>query len=239
MLLLLRSLLFDLWLYTTMAVMGLLLAPAALVSRAAAIWAMRAFCIQAFWMLRLLCGLRVEYRGAVPAGPCIVAAKHQSFLDVMMLMRILPEPRFVMKRALIFAPILGLYALRIGAVPIDRTQGAAALREMRAQLGDERQGQIVIYPQGTRTPPDAAVADYPYKGGVALLARATGLPTIPTATNTGCFWGRQSLERRPGVAVLEFLPQLPAGLPTRSYLAALETEIEPAAQALADEARSA
>ncbi|MEO1330921.1 MAG: lysophospholipid acyltransferase family protein [Pseudomonadota bacterium] len=228
----LRSGLYQLWFYASMLVMGLAFAPAAAVSRPAAVWAMKAFCVQALWVLERLCGLRVEIRGPVPDGPAVIAAKHQSFLDVVILMRTLPEPRFVMKRSLLWAPILGLYALRIGAVAIDREQGAAALRALKRRLGAERSAQIVIYPQGTRTPPDATTADYPYKGGAALLARASGLPTIPVATNAGLFWGRASLLRRPGVAVLEFLPALEAGLPTRGYLAALETAIEPAADRL-------
>ncbi len=229
---LIRSLLFEFWFYASMLVMGLVLAPAALASRRAAIWSMRAFCAQAFWVLERLCGLRVAVRGPIPREACVVAAKHQSFLDVLILMRTLPNPRFVMKRSLIFAPVLGLYALRIGAVAIDRAQGPSALRALKRQLADERAAQIVIYPQGTRAAPDATTDALPYKGGAALLARATGLPTIPVATNAGLFWGRANLRRRPGTAVLEFLPPLDKSLTGRAYLAALEAAIEPASQAL-------
>ena len=72
------------------------------------------------WLLAAICGLRVEVRGAVPTGEVIVAAKHQSFLDILILVRALPRPKFIMKKELSWAPILGLYALRIGSTPVNR-----------------------------------------------------------------------------------------------------------------------
>ena len=71
----------------------------------------------------MICGLRVEVRGTAPEGEVIVCAKHQSFLDIMMLVHALPRPKFIMKKELRWAPILGLYALRIGSTPVER--GAA------------------------------------------------------------------------------------------------------------------
>lgn len=232
--LLLRSLAFDLWLYGSMAVMGIVLAPAAALSRSAAYWAMRVYCAQALWMLRRICGLRVAIRGPVPTGAVLIAAKHQSFLDVIILMRTLPRPKFVMKRSLIYAPILGLYALRIGAAPIQRARGASAIRSMRRRIGAQaaEAGQTVIYPQGTRVAPETPVEDAPYRRGIGALYRDAGVPCTPVATNAGLFWGRNSLMRRPGLAVVSFLPEIPAGLPTKDFMARIETEIETAAAAL-------
>lgn len=234
--LLLRSLLFDLWLYASMAVMGVVFAPAAAVSRNAAYWAMRLYCRQALWVLERLCGLAVELRGPIPEGEVLIAAKHQSFLDILVFMRDLPRPKFVMKRSLVWAPVLGLYALRIGATPVNRARGAEALRQMRAQLTAQRDeaGQIVIYPQGTRVAPGVSA---PYKRGVGGLYRAYGLPCVPAATNVGVFWGRRSVLRRPGVAVVSFLEPLPAGMPTREFMAELERRIETASDALLREAQ--
>lgn len=233
--LLLRSLLFDLWLYSSMAVMGVAFAPAAAVSRNLAYWAMRAYCRQALWMLERICGLRVERRGKLPVGEVLVAAKHQSFLDILVLMRDLPRPKFVMKRSLVWAPVLGLYALRIGAAPIDRDRGTSSLRKMRSRLSGQRSeaGQIVIYPQGTRVAPGAAAR---YRRGVFGLYREYGLQCAPVATNAGMFWGRRSLLRRPGVAVVEFLEAIPSGMKADPFMTLLEQRIETASDKLLQEA---
>lgn len=229
------SVLFDLWLYGSMAVMGVALAPAAIWSRNGAYWAMKLYVGQALWVLRRLCGVAVELRGAPPTGEVVVAAKHQSFLDILILFQALDRPVFVMKRSLAWAPILGLYALRIGAAPVDRRAGGRAVRAMTKRLGDsgsETPRQIVIYPQGTRVAPGAAA---PYRPGVAALAATAGR-CAPVATNAGCFWGRRSVLKRPGRAVVTFLPEIPVDEPRRAFMARLESAVETASEALRREA---
>jgi 1-acyl-sn-glycerol-3-phosphate acyltransferase len=176
-------------------------------------------------------GIRSEVRGPVPEGEVIVASKHQSFLDIILIVSVLPRPKFIMKASLRFAPILGWYALRIGCVPVDRGRRAEAIRQMMSGVmsGDAPAGQLVIYPQGTRVAPGAFV---PYKSGTAVIYETTGQPCIPAATNVGLFWPRKGILRKPGLAVVEFLPALEPGLDRRTFMARLEREIETASDAL-------
>lgn len=220
----LRSLLFDAAMYATLAVMGIAFAPFAIWSVNGAYWAMKAFCDATFWLLRTICGLRVEIRGAVPQGDVVVCAKHQSFLDVMLLMRFLPRAKFIMKKELRWAPILGLYALRIGSTPVARGRKGAAMKEMLAHAGQAAEPrQLVIYPQGTRVLPGARL---PYKIGAGVLYERLGAPCVPAATNVGVFWSRRSALRRPGLAALEFLEPMPPGLPIPEFMARLEEVVE-------------
>lgn len=230
--LLARSLLFEAWFYASMTVMGLVLSPVALLSRRGALWATRIFARQALWMLARLCGLRTEVRGAPPKGEALIAAKHQSFLDILVLVLAVERPRFVMKQELVYAPIFGLYALRIGAEPVNRSKGGAALRMLsrRSKERDEAPAQTIIFPQGTRVAPGASA---PYRRGVAALYKADTTPCWPVALDTGRFWGRKSVLRRPGLAVVEFLEPIPPGLSTAELMERLETEIEAASDALA------
>ncbi len=232
----LRALLFTLWLYGLMAVLGILFAPAAAWSRAGAYWAIGIYLKLVFWGLERLCGLTCEVRGTPPSGEVLVAAKHQSFLDILILIRALPQAKFVMKRSLVWAPILGFYALRIGASPVTRGRGWESVAEMMREVERRRglAGQLVIFPQGTRVKPGAAA---PYKPGSHLLYRAYGLPCVPVALNTGHFWPRTGVMKKPGVAVVEFLEPLPEGLGPKEFVSTLESRIEPAVARLADEAR--
>jgi 1-acyl-sn-glycerol-3-phosphate acyltransferase len=40
------------------------------------------------------------------------------------------------------------------------------------------------------------------------------------------FWGRRSTYRRPGLAVVEFLDPVPAGMPIPVFMARVEAEVE-------------
>lgn len=237
-----RSALFDAWFYGLMAVMGIALAPLALISRDGAYWSCKTFCRIALWSLEKLCGVEIEIRGEPPEGQALIAAKHQSFLDILIMMDRLPRATYVMKRSLIYAPIIGFYAWRIGATPIDRASGSKAARAMRRRLkglgrqpGDEPR-QLIIYPQGTRLPPGAVA---PYRPGVALLYVDRPEGCVPVATNTGLFWGRRSILKRPGKAVVAFLEPIPPGLKRAAFMELLEQRIETASNALMDEAEAA
>ncbi|MEL6233138.1 MAG: lysophospholipid acyltransferase family protein [Pseudomonadota bacterium] len=235
--LLARSLLFDALFYGLMTVMGILLAPAAALSRRAALWSMKRFVAIAFWLLRNLCGLHVEIRGGVPQRPVLVIAKHQSFLDVLILTHALPQPRFVMKAELKWMPVLGFYAWRIGCTPVVRASGAKALRRLVSDVErTDLDGQVVIYPQGTRVAPGAKAR---YRPGAAVLYDRHGRVAVPVATNAGLFWGRRSLRRRPGRAVVEFLDPIAPGLPVPELMRRIEGRIEAASDALANEAERA
>lgn len=234
----LGSFVFFIFMYGLMAVMGVLCVPLALHSREGANWVIHAYLRLILPALRVLCGLRTEIRGAVPDGVAVVASKHQSFLDIFMLAHALPMPRYVMKDSIRWTPVLGFYAMRIGCAPVVRGTGKKAVDQMVTRdsaAHEEAPGQTIIFPQGTRVAP----GDHrPYKSGVHALAEAQGARVYPAATNAGVFWPRYGILRRPGVAVIEFLPPLPEGLERKEMAAALEAAIEPASDRLIAEARA-
>jgi len=230
----LRSVVLIFLVYLLMAVMGIIGAPVVLWSRGWTRAWMKLYARGVFKLTRWLCGLRVEIRGPVPEGAVVVAAKHQSLLDVLMLFAALPEPHFVMKRELLWAPVLGLYALRAGCIWITREkrgEGKTMLRRLESR--HQGSGQIAIYPQGTRVPPGEV---RPYRRGAAMVYESFGLPMVLAATNVGWFWPKRSLLRRPGTAVLEFLETLPPGLPRAEVMQRMETTIEAASDRLGEEA---
>src|SRR5437763_331254 len=124
-----------------------------------------------------------------------------------------------------------------GQIGIDRSQGRNALAQIIEQAGAVlRAGrQVYIYPEGTRRAPGA---EPQYKMGVAHLYAATGAPCLPVALNTGMYWGRRGFRRRPGVAVIEFLPVIPPGLDRDVFFARLQSDIEGASRRLMEEAKS-
>lgn len=230
----LRSLLFSLTFFLWcaiyfVAILPLVFAPWATMMTAGHFWARGTF-----FLLWLICKIRLEVRGCenLPrAGSYLVASKHQSAAETINLLMILDAPCFVLKKELLNIPLFGWF-LRCGkAIAIDRTAGAGALKKMIIQARDSiKAGRpIVIFPEGTRT---AIGQKQPFQPGVVALASHTGLTTIPVALNSGLFWPKDTIIKRPGTMVIEFLPALPNGLKRKDYMTLLEEKINEASERL-------
>ncbi len=236
----LRSLVFNVGFYLWTLVIGLygaplLLGPARSVMAFGRLWAAGTLGLLA-WTV----GLRHEIRGTehLPHGAAIIALKHQSAWDTIILPVLFAHPAIVIKHELAWLPIYGWYAVRAGGIPVDRGAGASALKRMlaRARKAAASGRPIAIFPEGTRT---AVGARRPYHPGVAALYTQLNLPLVPVAVNSGVFWSRRSFRKYPGRIVLEFLPAIPPGQPRRKVMKELETRIEAATARLVAEARGA
>ena len=173
-------------------------------------------------------GLHHEIRGdAKKTKQVIYAAKHQSAWETLVLYWELDAPVVVLKRELLYLPILGWFFLRSGCISVDRKAGMAALKKLRQQAVASVAGgrSLLIFPQGTRV---ASGKSAPYQVGVFALYQATGLDVVPVALNSGRFWARNGFIKNPGVVNVHFLPAIGRGLPRGIFMTKLENEIEKA-----------
>ena len=189
------------------------------------------------WLERTLIGLRYEVRGRehLPAGPYLVAAKHQSAWETLKLHLLLPDPAVVLKRELTRIPIWGWFAVKAEMIPVDRgARGRAVISLLDGARRVVARGRpIVIFPQGTRTAPGARHA---YRIGVGMLYEQLGLPMVPMALNSGLYWPRRAFRKRPGTIIVEFLPPIAPGLERHQAMQALEAQLEAATDRLVAEA---
>jgi 1-acyl-sn-glycerol-3-phosphate acyltransferase len=191
-------------------------------------------------LLRLICGTRVEVRGRehLPAGPCLVIAKHQSAWDTFALIPLLHDPAIVLKDELKWIPVYGWFCLKFEHILVRRDRAAAALKGMvetaRGRIGQGR--QILIFPEGTRRSPGAPPD---YKPGYVALYEALDVPAVPLALNSGLYWRRRGILRYPGTIIVEFLEPMPPGLPRKAFRADIERRIEAASDRLIAEAATA
>lgn len=228
------SLVFIIQMYVALAVVSFGFAIPALISRRAAFAAIHTYCRYVRWSAAVLVGLRSEVRGEVPQGEVLIASKHQSFFDILILASVLPRPKFIMKRELLYTPFIGFYGLRTGCIPVNRGKRGAAIVKMKQDvMASPVKGQLIIFPQGTRVAPGA---DLPYKVGAGLLYDQLEQVCVPVATNVGVFWPRHGVLRKPGLAVIEFLPVIEPGLKVKAFMGRVEAVIEPASDALMAEA---
>ena len=163
------------------------------------------------WLVRHVLGIRVRVDGEVPAGPLLIAVKHQSMFETLEMLRITRLPIIVMKKELDAIPLFGLLTRRYGVIPVERSAGAKALRAL-VEGGREAVAAgrpVIIYPEGTRVPVGEAP---PLKSGFAALYRALGLPVVPVALDSGRVWGR-GFVHRDGIVTFKVGETIPAGLP--------------------------
>ena len=231
-----RSLLFNALFYVNITIRMIVALPTILLPYSFLHGVLRRYASSTLWFLRVVCGTKVEWRGRekLPAGPCIVACKHQSLWETFALFMLLPDPTYVLKRELMWLPLFGWLATKARMIAIDRGSHAKALASMTAAARREaaRGRQIVIFPEGTRRPPGAKPR---YLPGVAFLYAELGLPCVPIALNSGLFWPRRSLRRHPGTVLAEVLDPIPPGLEKREFLKRLQNATEEATARLVAE----
>jgi 1-acyl-sn-glycerol-3-phosphate acyltransferase len=234
---LLRSALFNLCFYLLIIVLMIAALPALARGGEAIESHARRWARWSIALLERICGVKVEFRGLenLPAGAAIVAAKHQSTLDVLALILVVTRFTFIYKRELDFLPLFGSYLRACGQVSIDRRKRAGVLGQIVAAAKDTfaKNRRLIIFPEGTRRPVGAPPL---YKAGVARLVDATGVTCVPVALNSGLFWPRRRFMRWPGTMVVEFLPPIPPALDKDKFMQTLESRIESASDRLIAEA---
>ena len=179
------------------------------------------------WLFKYVIGLdyREEGRENIPVGPCIIACNHQSLWETAALCAIFPDASIVAKQELRKLPIVGWFLHRYPMILVDRSAGRQALKLMieqaRAAIGEGR--KVLIFPQGTRQAIDEPMTFQP--AGIAALYTNLDIPVLPTAHNSGLFWGRKTLMIHSGNITLSFLPPIPPGRDRKVFQAEVERVI--------------
>ena len=206
----LRSMLFYLYLFVTVTpwsfiVLASRIGPVHLRYRLCAMWTR-----SAIWGARVICGIRWKVEGweRLPDAPAILLPKHQSTWETFWLPSFMPRDlTFVYKRELNWVPFFGRGIPSTEMISIDRSRGQDAFEQVVEQGTDRlaRGWWIVIFPEGTRTPPGASRR---YKTGGARLAVRTGALAVPIAVNSGECWPKRSWIIAPGLVTLSIGPPI-------------------------------
>jgi 1-acyl-sn-glycerol-3-phosphate acyltransferase len=208
---LLRSLLFTTFLFVStflyaLAVLALAWMPAEKLYGVARSWS----CVQ-MWVLEKLCGLSysVEGREHIPPGAHVSMWKHSSAWETIAQASIFPPQAWVLKRELMWIPMVGWAVRCLKPIAINRKAGATAVNQVVEQ-GKQRLAAgmwILIFPEGTRVAPGES-RKYGISG--ALLASRAACKIVPVAHNAGSYWPRRGWVKRPGVIRVSIGPAIDA-----------------------------
>ena len=163
-----------------------------------------------YWLIEHVLGIHVVVEGSIPAGPKLIAVKHQSMLETLEMVRLTDLPAIVIKRELADIPLFGWLTRRYGIIAVERSAGAKALRalveEGKSAIATGR--SVIIYPEGTRV----RFGETPeLRSGFAALYRALGLPVVPVAVDSGRLWGRGFVHCS-GIVTVKVGGTIPPGL---------------------------
>ena len=163
------------------------------------------------WLAKVLCGIRYKIKGAenLPNSAAVFLCKHQSAWETIFLLAKMPRPVvFVLKKELMRIPFFGWGLGQLQMIPIDRSQGVRAFRQViidgKKRLNDGL--WITLFPEGTRT---AVGEQGEYKGSGTRLATAMGAPIIPIAVNSGECWPKNAFIKHPGMVTVSIGPPIP------------------------------
>jgi 1-acyl-sn-glycerol-3-phosphate acyltransferase len=180
------------------------------------------------WVLKWTCRLDYRIEGAenVPAGNHIALWKHSSSWETIAMAVVFPRQVWVLKRELLWIPVVGWAIRQLHAIAIDRKSGHSAVGQVVEQ-GKQRLDEgdwIMIFPEGTRMP-RGQTRKYGVSG--TLLAAERGKLIIPVAHNAGSYWPRRGLMKKPGtVRVVIGLPIAAAGRDVREINREVQEWIE-------------
>jgi 1-acyl-sn-glycerol-3-phosphate acyltransferase len=191
------------------------------------------------WSLDAIAGIRLEVRGRehIPTqGPSLIASKHQSFSDGILVLSLLPNIATVAMKDLLDYPAIGRILTKLDMIMVDTCGGGSERNVLStaAKRAYDAGRHILIYPEGQLVP----VGDRErYKIGVYHLYSDLNLPVTPVATNVGLCWQCRGWKKTPGTAVLSFLPPIATGLDKDTFMRVLEDQIEAETARLVGEAQ--
>ena len=162
------------------------------------------------WIYRA-CGIRVVAEGVNEidrSRPVVIMTNHQSVLDIGALVLTLPiEWRFVAKRELTWIPLFG-WAVGMSQIIIDRGRHERAVASLRRAAERIRSGaNVIIFPEGTRSPDGTLRA---FKSGGFHLAIQAQVPILPaTVSGSQKLTPKGSLRVESGVMKIRYGQPIP------------------------------
>jgi len=194
------SLLFTSVLFASVAVWGFLAFLFTPFGHRCTYWFARSWSRWMLVSLERLCGLGYTVEGLenLPRDNTVVLIKHASAWETIAQIEIFPRQTWVIKRELLWVPVLGWVLFFLKAIAINRGGGRSAVAQVveQGRLRLEEGLWIMIFPEGTRVPA-GETRRYGLSG--VLLAHAAGQRAVlPVAHNAGDFWPRRGVLKKPG-----------------------------------------
>ena len=146
----------------------------------------------------------------------VIAANHQSAFDTIFFLAAFDKTIYIIKKELIFIPVYGWYAMRLGNIYIDRKKKIESIKKISKNIVNliKQNYKIVIFPEGTRQAPKKIGA---IKPGVFLIQDRLKRPIFPVYIDSGETWPRNSFKIKKKNIFIKSLKPIPYGLTKKKF----------------------
>ena len=226
--LLLRSLLFNLFLYAGIVTVFIIALPTLFLPPQFTLFFGKCLGHYVVFIVRIFLGTKVEFKGVnnIPkTEKYFVASAHQSMFETFALQSVLDYPVFILKKELLKIPLFGLYLKKIKSIEIVRdttTKDNLNFFDKVANIVKNEKRPLLIFPQGTRIKVGEKI---PFKKGVGRIYQALNISCVPVALNSGKVWPKKGIIKYPGKIIISFLEPIKPGLNRDEFIKSLEKKI--------------
>ena len=224
----LRSLLFNLFLYTGIIVVFVIAIPALFLPAKITLLFGKFLGHYVIFIVRIFLNTKVEFKGVenIPKNEkYFVACAHQSMFETFALQSVLDYPVFILKKELLKIPLFGQYLKKIKSIEITRdttTKENLSFFDKVAKIVSEENRPLLIFPQGTRVKFNERV---PFKKGVGRIYETLNISCLPVALNSGKVWPKEGIIKHSGNITVSFLKPIKAGQNRDEIIKNLEIKI--------------
>ena len=226
--LILRSLLFNFFLYLGIVIVFLIALPALFLPTKITLLFGKFLGHYVVFLVKFILNTKVEFRGLenIPKNEkYFTASAHQSMFETFALQSVLDYPVFILKKELLNIPLFGAYLKKIESIEIIRdttTKDNLNFFDKVAGIIKNEKRPLLIFPQGTRVGVNDKV---PFKKGVGRIYQALNISCVPIALNSGKVWPKHGIIKHPGKITVSFLKPIEPGLDRDKFIKNLELKI--------------
>ena len=222
----LRVLLFNLIFYCSIIFFGLVLLPV-LSSKTLTRKTVRVWGKSIIFLLKITLNIKIvfENRYLKDDKGQVIAANHQSAFDTIFFLAAFDKTIYIIKKELIFIPIYGWYAMRLGNIYIDRGRKIESLKKLSKKIANliKKKYKVVIFPEGTRRAPNNIGE---IKPGVFFIQSQLKKPIFPVYIDSGGTWPRNSFKIKKKNIFIKCLKPIPFGLTKNKFKKILKNKFE-------------
>ena len=226
--LLLRSLLFNIFLYTGIIIVFLLALPSLLMPPKFTLLFGKFLGHYVIFIVKYILNTKIEIRGLnnIPkTEKYFIASAHQSMFETFALQAVIDYPVFILKKELLKIPLFGLYLRKIKSIEIVRdttTKDNLNFFKKVAEIIKNENRPLLIFPQGTRVSTNEKI---PFKKGVGRIYEALNISCVPIALNSGNVWPKKGIMKYPGKITISLLEPIKPGLNRDEFINSLESKV--------------
>ena len=226
--LLIRSLIFNLFLYTGIVLVFLIAIPTLLMPPKFTLFFGKFLGHYVVFVVRFFLSTKVEFKGIEniqKTEKYFVASAHQSMFETFALQSVIDYPVFILKKELLKIPLFGLYLKKIKSIEIIRdttTKDNLSFFDKVATIIKNENRPLLIFPQGTRVKVGEKAS---FKKGVGRIYEALNISCVPIALNSGKVWPKKGIVKYPGEITVSFLEPIKPGLNRDEFIKSLEKKI--------------